>query len=42
MKLFGYCPTQGAAAGDTMPFFHDGKWHLFFSLPPIDAWEYVE
>ena len=42
MKLFGYCPTQGAAAGDTMPFFHDGKWHLFFSQPPIDAWEYVE
>ena len=42
MKLFGYCPTKGAAAGDTMPFFHDGKWHLFFSQPPIDAWEYVE
>jgi beta-fructofuranosidase len=25
-----------------MPFYHDGKWHLFFSQPPVGAWEYVE
>ena len=42
MRLFGYTPERGAAAGDTMPFFHAGKWHLFFSQPPVDAWEYVE
>jgi len=42
MRLFGYSPTRGAAAGDTMPFYHDGKWHLFFSQPPVGAWEYVE
>jgi len=42
MRLFGYSPTRGAAAGDTMPFYHDGHWHLFFSQPPVDAWEYVE
>ena len=42
MRLFGYAPERGAAAGDTMPFFHDGKWHLFFSQPPVGAWEYVE
>ena len=42
MRLFGYAPERGAAAGDTMPFFHDGTWHLFFSQPPVGAWEYVE
>ncbi|MXX90474.1 MAG: family 43 glycosylhydrolase [Boseongicola sp. SB0677_bin_26] len=42
MRLFGYAPERGAAAGDTMPFHHDGKWHLFFSQPPVAAWEYVE
>ena len=42
MRLFGYAPERGAAAGDTMPFHHDGKWHLFFSQPPVGAWEYVE
>lgn len=42
MRLFGYTPENGAAAGDTMPFFWDGKWHLFFSQPPVGAWEYVE
>ena len=42
MRLFGYTPENGAAAGDTMPFFHDGRWHLFFSQPPVGAWEYVE
>ncbi len=42
MRLFGYAPKRGAAAGDTMPFYHDGKWHLFFSQPPVGAWEYVE
>ena len=42
MRLFGYTPERGAAAVDTMPFFHAGKWHLFFSQPPVDAWEYVE
>ncbi|MGJ8530286.1 family 43 glycosylhydrolase [Maritalea sp.] len=42
MKLFGYAPERGAAAGDTMPFFYDGTWHLFFSQPPVGAWEYVE
>ena len=42
MRLFGYAPEHAAAAGDTMPFFHDGRWHLFFSQPPSGAWEYVE
>lgn len=42
MRLFGYAPERGAAAGDTMPFFHNGTWHLFFSQPPPGAWEYVE
>ena len=42
MRLFGYAPQNGAAAGDTMPFWHEGRWHLFFSQPPRDAWEYVE
>lgn len=42
MRLFGYSPERGAAAGDTMPFYHNGKWHLFFSQPPVGAWEYVE
>lgn len=42
MRLFGYAPERAAAAGDTMPFFHDGCWHLFFSQPPAGAWEYVE
>ena len=42
MRLFGYAPERGAAAGDTMPFFHDGRWHLFFSQPPVGAWDYVE
>ncbi len=42
MRLFGYSPERGAAAGDTMPFYHDGQWHLFFSQPPVGAWEYVE
>ncbi len=42
MRLFGYAPKHGAAAGDTMPFFHNGIWHLFFSQPPVGAWEYVE
>ncbi len=42
MRLFGYSPERGAAAGDTMPFYHGGKWHLFFSQPPVGAWEYVE
>ena len=42
MRLFGYAPERGAAAGDTMPFYHDGRWHLFFSQPPVGAWEYVE
>ncbi len=42
MRLFGYAPERGAAAGDTIPFFHGGFWHLFFSQPPVGAWEYVE
>ena len=42
MRLFGYAPKRGAAAGDTMPFHHNGHWHLFFSQPPVGAWEYVE
>ena len=42
MRLFGYAPERGAAAGDTMPFYHDGYWHLYFSQPPVGAWEYVE
>ena len=42
MRLFGYTPEAAAAAGDTMPFYHAGKWHLFFSQPPQGAWEYVE
>ena len=42
MRLFGYAPANAAAAGDTMPFYHGGKWHLFFSQPPEGAWEYVE
>ena len=42
MRLFGYAPERGAAAGDTMPFHHGGRWHLFFSQPPVGAWEYVE
>ena len=42
MRLFGYAPQNGAAAGDTMPFWHEGRWHLFFSQPPLGAWEYVE
>ena len=42
MRLFGYAPERGAAAGDTMPFYHDGRWHLFFSQPPVGAWDYVE
>ncbi len=42
MRIFGYAPERGAAAGDTMPFYHDGKWHLFYSQPPVGAWEYVE
>lgn len=42
MRLFGYAPERGAAAGDTMPFYQGGKWHLFFSQPPVGAWDYVE
>ena len=33
MRLFGHAPKRGAAAGDTMPFYHAGRWHLFFSQP---------
>ncbi len=42
MRLFGYAPERGAAAGDTTPFYHDGKWHRFFSQPPVDARKWPE
>lgn len=38
MKLFGFKPEDGGAAGDTMPFFWDGKWHIFYLKPRIGAW----
>ena len=25
MRLFGYAPQRGAAAGDTIPFYHQGN-----------------
>jgi beta-fructofuranosidase len=40
MRLFGFKPEDGAAAGDTMPFFRNGEWHIFYLKPPVGAWGY--
>jgi hypothetical protein len=29
MRMFGYTPA-GGAAGDCMPFYWQGTWHVFF------------
>jgi beta-fructofuranosidase len=40
MRLFGFKPEDGAAAGDAMPFFWNGEWHVFYLKPPSGAWGY--
>ncbi len=29
MRLFGY-KTQIGDVGDTMPFYYNGEWHIFY------------
>ena len=41
MRLFGYKPKIGDA-GDTMPFYYNGEWHLYFLATPPDSWTIPE
>jgi beta-fructofuranosidase len=38
MRLFGFKPEDGEAAGDAMPFYWQGEWHVFYLKSPKDAW----
>ncbi|MEQ9690962.1 MAG: family 43 glycosylhydrolase, partial [Bauldia litoralis] len=42
MRMFGFKPVDGAAAGDTMPFFWRGQWHVFYLKPPVGSWGFPE
>ena len=42
MRLLGFRPEDSEGAGDAMPFFHDGVWHVFFLKTPKGAWGPVE
>jgi beta-fructofuranosidase len=35
--MFGYRPKIGTA-GDTMPFYWNGEWHIFFLATPENVW----
>ena len=37
-RLLGLTPKNGNRSGDTMPMYHDGKWHIFISDPPNGKW----
>ena len=37
-RLLGLTPKNGNRSGDTMPLYHDGKWHIFISDPPNGKW----
>ena len=37
-RLLGLTPKNGNRSGDTMPMYHDGKWHIFVSDPPNGKW----
>lgn len=37
MRMFGYKPKIGAA-GDCMPFYWNGEWHIFFLATPEGVW----
>ena len=42
MRLFGFKPADGEAAGDAMPFHWNGEWHVFYLKPPPGAWGYPD
>lgn len=42
MRLLGFRPEDSEGAGDAMPFYHDGVWHVFFLKTPKGAWGPVE
>lgn len=42
MRLFGFKPEDGAAAGDAMPFYWNGEWHVFYLKPGLGAWGYPD
>ena len=42
MRLFGFKPDDGAAAGDAMPFHWNGEWHVFYLKPGLGAWGYPD
>ena len=42
MRLFGFKPADGEASGDTMPFYWNDEWHLFYLKPPPGAWGYPD
>ncbi len=42
MRLLGFRPEDSEGAGDAMPFYHDGVWHVFFLKTPKGAWGVIE
>ena len=42
MRLFGFKPEDGEAAGDAMPFYWNDEWHVFYLRPPKGAWSYPD
>ena len=42
MRLLGFRPEDSEGAGDAMPFFHEGVWHVFFLKTPKGAWGVTE
>jgi beta-fructofuranosidase len=41
MRMLGYKPKIGAA-GDCMPFYWKGTWHIFFLVAPENVWTVPE
>ena len=37
-RLLGFTPKNGNRSGDTMPMYHDGKWHIFILDPTPGRW----
>ena len=37
-RLLGFTPKNGNRSGDTLPMYHDGKWHIFILDPTPGRW----